>query len=160
MRKINLAELEQNERRSPKGKYRRFVKDISIALGRDPESLDLRRRHPFDLAQVRIPPGSSYCPYHAHAVETELYLVVSGCGTVRDESGNTKVFAGDAFLFHPHQAHQLFNDSNEDFVYCVIADNPVGDTCYYPDSGKLAVPMKDGDAILKGEPADYYDGEE
>jgi uncharacterized cupin superfamily protein len=160
MRKVNLSELKEDERRSPKGKYRKFVKDVSIALGREPESLDLRKRHPYDLACVRIPPGASYCPYHSHVAETELYLVVSGRGTVRDESGITKVIAGDAFIFHPHQAHQLSNDGIEDFVYYVIADNPSDDTCYYPDSRKWAVSTGDGDMIIKAEAANYYDREE
>src|SRR5436190_1437251 len=34
MRKVNLEELPEEERESPKGKYHKFVKDISIALGR------------------------------------------------------------------------------------------------------------------------------
>jgi Uncharacterized conserved protein, contains double-stranded beta-helix domain len=160
MKKVNLAEIKASERRSPKGKYQKFVKDVSIALGREPESLDLRKRHAFDVAEVRIPPGASYCPYHAHVGETEFYVVISGSGTVRDEFGKTKVTAGDAFIFHPHQAHQLSNDGPEDFVYYVIADNPVGDTCYYPDSGKWAVPARGGDVILKGDATDYYEGEE
>jgi len=160
MRKINLSELKEDERRSPKGKYRKLVKDISIALGREPESLDLRKRHPFDLACVRIPPGASYCPYHGHVAETEFYLVLSGRGMVRDESGTTEVVAGDAFIFHPHEPHQLSNEETEDFVYYVIADNPTDDTCYYPDSGKWAVSSGGGDIIIKAESANYYDGEE
>lgn len=160
MRKVNLSEVKENERRSPKGKYRKFVKDVSIALGREPQSLDMRKRHPYDLAYVRIPPGASYCPYHSHIAETELYLVVSGCGTVRDESGITEVIAGDAFVFHPHEAHQLSNGGTEDFAYYVIADNPFNDACHYPDSGKWAVSTGQGDIIIKAETADYYDGEE
>lgn len=161
MRKINLSEIETAERKSPKGKYHKFVKDISIALGRERDSLDLSKRHPFDLAQVRIPKGKSYCPYHGHGAETELYLVISGKGKVRDDSGMTEVRAGDAFLFGPGAAHQLFASDEEDLTYYVIADNPRGDTCYYPDSGKWVI-IKEGaeEAIAKGEEADYYDGEE
>ena len=50
---------------------------------------------------------------------------------------------------------------DEDFVYYVIADNPRGDTCYYPDSGKW-VAFKEGaeEVIAKGVEADYYEGEE
>jgi len=160
MKKVNFSEVKEDERCSPKGKYRKFVKDISIALGREPESLDPRKRHPFDLACIRVPPGASYCPYHAHVAETEFYLVVSGRGTVRDQSGTNEVIAGDAFIFQPHQAHQLSNEGTEDFVYYVIADNPTEDTCYYPDSAKWAVSTGEGDIIIKAEPANYYDGEE
>jgi uncharacterized cupin superfamily protein len=161
MRKANLNEIAEEERKSPKGKFQKYVKDISIALGRDRESLDLAKRHPFDLAMVRIPKGKSYCPYHSHGAESELYLVISGRGSVRDRNGFTEVGPGDAFFFGPGEAHQLTNAGEEDFAYYVIADNPRGDSCYYPDSGKWAVQCEGAEeAIVQGKVADYYQGEE
>jgi uncharacterized cupin superfamily protein len=121
----------------------------------------LAKRHPFDLALVRIPKGKSYCPYHSHSAESELYLVVSGRGRIRDKNGKTEVGAGDAFFFAPGEAHELTNPGDEDFVYYVIADNPRGDSCYYPDSGKWAVATEGTDeVIVKGKEADYFEGEE
>src|SRR5947208_2170152 len=161
MRKVNIKDIEWQDRHSPKGKFGRRMKNISVALGRDPESLDLLKRHPFDLALVSIPKGKSLCPYHSHSSESELYLVVSGKGSVRDKDGPTIVTAGDAFFFGPGEAHQLSNAGNEDFVYYVIADNPRGDSCYYPDSGKFAVMKEDSDeVIVKGTETDYFRGEE
>src|SRR3954470_24990612 len=119
MQKVNLEGVAEEERKSPKGKYHKFVKDVSIALGRDKKSLDLAKRHPFDLALVRIPKGKTYCPYHSHSAESELYLVVSGRGNIRDRNGTTEVGAGDAFFFPPGEAHQLSNASDEDFIYYV-----------------------------------------
>jgi len=161
MQKVNLKDIEERKRQSPSGKFGRASKDISIALGRDPESLDLTKRHPFDLALERVPKGKTVCPYHSHSAESELYLVVSGQGSIRDKDGSTIVTAGDAFIFGPGEAHQLANAGEEDFVYYVIADNPRGDSCYYPDSGKFAV-MKEGsdEVIVKGTDVDYFDGEE
>jgi uncharacterized cupin superfamily protein len=166
MRKVNLKDVPDQERKSPKGKFGRIARNISVALGREPQSLDLSKRHPFDLALVRIPKGKSLCPYHAHAAETELYLVVSGRGKVRDKNEITEVGPNDAFLFQPGEAHQLTNAGDEDFVYYVIADNPrsggaTGDSCYYPDSGKWAV-NTDGqeELIVRGKDTDYFDGEE
>jgi uncharacterized cupin superfamily protein len=161
MQKVNVNEIQERERQSPNGKFARAAKDISMALGRDPESFDLRKRHPFDLALIRIPKGKALCPYHSHSAESELYLVVSGKGSIRDKEGTTTVTAGDAFFFGPGEAHQLSNAGEEDFVYYVIADNPRGDSCYYPDSGKFAV-MKEGtnEVIVKGTETDYFDGEE
>jgi uncharacterized cupin superfamily protein len=166
MRKVNLKDIPEQERKSPKGKFGRASKNISIALGREPESLDLSKRHPFDLALVRIPKGKSLCPYHAHAAESELYLVVSGRGSIRDKNGSAIVAEGDAFFFQPGEAHQITNAGEEDFVYYVIADNPrsggaTGDSCFYPDSGKWAV-VNEGfeEIIVKGTETDYFDGEE
>ena len=164
--KVNINDIKEEAWQSPSGKYAVSFKGISEALGREPESLDLSKRHPFDLALVRIPKGKTLCPYHAHAAESELYLVVSGRGNVRDKNGITEVGPGDAFLFQPGEAHQLSNAGAEDFVYYVIADNPrsggaTGDSCYYPDSGKWAV-STDGheELIVKGNETDYFDGEE
>lgn len=161
MKKVNLKEIQEEERRSPRGQFHKHVKEISVALGREADSLDLAKRHPFDLALVRIPAGKSYCPYHAESAQWELYLVVSGRGAVRDASGVTEVSAGDCFLFKPGEAHQLSGTGEEDFVYYVIADNPLNDSCYYPDSGKWAV-LKEGSerVIIKGSETDYFDGEE
>jgi len=161
MQKVNVNEIQERKRQSPSGRFGRASKDISIALGRDPESFDLRKRHPFDLALIRIPKGKALCPYHSHSAESELYLVMSGKGSIRDKEGTTIVTAGDAFFFGPGEAHQLANAGEEDFVYYVIADNPRGDACYYPDSGKFAV-MKEGtnEVIVKGTETDYFDGED
>ena len=161
MNKINVNEMPEGEKQSPGGKYHRYHKEISVALGRDPNSLDLDKRHPFDLMLARVRPGKSFCPYHSESAQWELYLVVSGRGKVRDATGETEVSAGDSFLFKPGEAHQLSCAGTEDFVYYVIADNPVGDSCYYPDSGKWAV-RKEGDenVVVRGQETDYFDGEE
>jgi uncharacterized cupin superfamily protein len=162
MKKVNLKDIPEKKwrRNDLTQKFANSSRNISVALGRDPESTDLMKRHPFDVALYRIPKGKALCPYHSHSAESELYLVVSGKGRVRDKDGMTDVVAGDAFFFGPGQAHQLINSGDEDFVYYVIADNPLGDNCYYPDSGKWAV-WKEGteEVIVKGRETDYFDGE-
>ena len=161
MHKVNVNEIEWQERESPKGKFGRKSKNVSVALGRDSESLDLARRWPFDLALVSIPKGKMLCPYHSHSAESEMYLVVSGRGKIRDKNGWTEVGPNDAFFFGPGEAHQLANAGDEDFVYYVIADNPRGDMCHYPDSGKFAVWKENGDeVIVTATEADYFEGEE
>jgi uncharacterized cupin superfamily protein len=161
MRKVNVKDVPERERQSPTGKFGSAVKNVSVALGREPDSLDLSKRHPFDLAMVRISKGKSLCPYHSHSAESEFYLVISGRGKIRDKNGTAEVGAGDAFFFGPGEAHQLTNAEDEDFIYYVVADNPRGDSCFYPDSGKWAVPKEGTDeVIVKGKETDYFDGEE
>ncbi|HEX8281354.1 MAG TPA: cupin domain-containing protein, partial [Chthoniobacterales bacterium] len=95
------------------------------------------------------------------SAQWEMYLVLSGRGIVRDADGTAEVGPGDVFLFKPGEAHQLTAAGEEDFVYYVIADNPLGDTCYYPDSGKWYVRKEANELqVVQGTPTDYFDGEE
>ena len=159
MRKINTHDLPDELWASPGGKYSSVDKNISVALGHDPASTDARARHPFDVEICRIAPGKSMCPYHSHSAQWEFYHVLSGQGTVRHETGTDPIAPGDAFLFEPGQAHQLINDGAEDLVLYIVADNPVGETCYYPDSKKWAVRSPER-RLIRSEPLDYLDGEE
>jgi len=162
MRKINLDEIKEESWQSPRGKYAVGFKGISEALGREPASLDLSRRHPFDLEWNRVPPGKCNFPYHAHSAQWELYLIISGEGNVRHKDGATAVAAGDAFIFGPDEPHQLINTGDQDLTYYVIADNPIGESSYYPDSGKWKVNRTSAAdrVVIKGEETDYFDGEE
>jgi uncharacterized cupin superfamily protein len=162
MRKVNVKEIKEEPWQSPGGKYAAHFKGISIALGREPTSLDLAKRHPFDLEWTRVPPGKCNFPYHAHSAACELYLVISGEATVRHKDGTTEVVAGDAFIFGPDEPHQLNNSGTEDIIYYVIADNPIGESAYYPDSGKWKVNKSSSSdrVVVKGKEMDYFDGEE
>jgi uncharacterized cupin superfamily protein len=162
MRKVNLNEIKEENWQSPGGKYAASFRGISEALGREPSSLDLSKRHPFDLEWNRVPLGKRAFPYHAHSAQWELYLVVSGKGSVRHKNGMTEVVPGDAFIFGPDEPHQLINSGQEDFIYYVIADNPIGESCYYPDSGKWKMNKSSAAdrVVVKGKETDYLDGEE
>src|ERR1700682_2345488 len=98
MRRVNLSAVKEQGPISFERSVHQFVMNVPIALGRDRESPDLSKRHPFELAIVRIPKGKSYCPYHSHGAESELYLVISGRGSIRDKGGTTEGRAGDAFF--------------------------------------------------------------
>jgi uncharacterized cupin superfamily protein len=88
--------------------------------------------------------------------------VISGKGSVRHKDGTTEVVIGDAFIFGPDEPHQITNSGDEDLLYYVVADNPIGESAYYPDSGKWKV-NKSSSAdrvVVKGKETDYFDGEE
>src|SRR5277367_1024776 len=101
MKKINTNTLEEFAWDSPKGKYIGYGKEVSEALGREPDSLDLTKRHPFDVEIARLPPGKTLCPFHSHSAQWEFYHVISGKGLARHEGGTTPIEPGDAFLFKP-----------------------------------------------------------
>ena len=159
MRKINTRDIVEETWTSPKGKFAGGYKGVSIALGRKPQSTDLKERHPFDVEISRVPPGKMNCPYHSHSAQWEFYHVISGKGAVRHAEGTTPIVAGDAFIFEPGQPHQIINDSSEDLILYVIADNPIGESCYYPDSKKWLVRSPER-ALIRSAPLDYEDGEE
>src|SRR5437899_3610340 len=162
MRNIKFKDIDDGQLQSPSRKYAAQFKCFSLALGRDPDSLDLAKRHPFDLEWTRVPPGKHNFPYHAHSAAWELYLIISGNGSVRDKDGTTEVVAGDAFIFGPDEPHQITNSGKEDLVYYVVADNPIGESAYYPDSGKWKVNKTSAAdrVVIKSHEMNYFDGEE
>src|SRR5207302_5704273 len=134
MKKVNVRDLTEELWSSPKKKYVGAGKELSIALRHDDG-----RPHPFDIEILRIPPGKTPYPFHSHSAQWEFYHVILGQGMARDEDGMTPIVAGDAFIFGPGEAHQLINNSAEDLLIYVVADNPLGESGYYPDSQKWLV---------------------
>jgi uncharacterized cupin superfamily protein len=159
MRKINTNSLTEFSWTSPSGKFAGFGKEVSEALGRKRDSLHLEERHPFDVEITRLAPGTSICPYHSHSAQWEFYHVLSGTGIARHDGGNEPIAPGDAFIFKPGEAHQILNDGSDDLIFYVVADNPIGESCYYPDSKKWAVESPQS-TLIRSEPLDYFDGEE
>jgi uncharacterized cupin superfamily protein len=159
MHKVNTTKMVEVNWSSPKGKFVGAGKEISEELGRNPQSTDLNERHPFDVEICRIPQGKTPYPYHSHSAQWEFYHVISGSGVVRHKDGTTAIEAGDAFIFKAGEPHQITNDGTQDLVLYVVADNPIGESCYYPDSNKWSVPLPKR-RLVRSAALDYYDGEE
>ena len=159
MKKVNTNTMAEYSWTSPKGRFVGAGKEISEALGRMPASTDLMERHPFDVEILRVPPGKTPCPYHSHSSQWEFYHVIGGNGIVRHKDGTTDIGTGDAFLFKPGEPHQITNNGAEDLIVYVVADNPMNETCPYPDSNKWMVRSPER-RLIRSEPLDYYDGEE
>jgi uncharacterized cupin superfamily protein len=159
MKIVNTGRLQEESWVSPKGKFASAGIEISEALGRKPQSTDLNERQPFDVEICRIFAGKAGCPYHSHSAQWEFYHVISGRGVVRHEGGTENIQPGDAFLFKPGEPHQISADPAGDLVLYVIADNPIGESCHYPDSNKWLVrsPKR---RLIRSDDLDYYDGEE
>jgi uncharacterized cupin superfamily protein len=158
MKKINLNELPWDEGKSPTGKYHSFYKNISLLLGGKRDLGPWGGGHPFDLQLRRVPPGATVCPLHAHTVQWELFVVLSGTATVRINDETHAVKAGDIYMQAPGTAHQTINSGHEDFIFYVIADNSPADSTWYPDSKKWQ--MKPQRKLFRMVEVDYYDGEE
>jgi hypothetical protein len=57
----------------------------------------------------------------------------------------------------PH--HRARNDVQQDLILYFVADNPIGESFYYPDSKKWGVRSPER-RIIRSDALDYYDGEE
>ena len=159
MHKVNTDKIAEITWSSPKGTFVGAGKEVSEELGRKPQSTDLMDRHPFDVEILRVPPGKTPYPYHSHSAQWEFYHVISGHGVVRHEDGTSAIDPGDAFIFKPGEPHQIANNGTEDLLLYVVADNPVGDSGYFPDSKKWLVLMPER-RLVRSDALDYYDGEE
>jgi uncharacterized cupin superfamily protein len=159
MRKVNTNQIAEIPWTSPKGKFAGAGKEVSEELGRKPQSTDLNERHPFDVEIVRLAPGQTPYPYHAHSAQWEFYHVICGTGLVRHKDGTDPIAPGDAFIFPPGEPHQLTNNSTADLVLYVVADNPLGEHTWFPDSQKWGVRIPER-RLLRSNALDYFDGEE
>lgn len=157
-KKLHLDSLPWEPWESPKKTFRAASKELSIALGAQRNAPLEQGGHPFDLELSKLPPGLSGCPFHSHAAQWELYVIVSGTGTARCGSERHTVQAGDAFVHPPGEPHQLVNTGAEDLVFWLIADNPPVDYWHYPDSNKWG--LRSPRHFFRIAEVPYWDGEE
>ncbi len=110
-----------------------------------------------------VPPGKRACPFHSHRGEEEMFLVLSGTGTLRYGSETRTIRAGDVIccpVGGPDTAHQIVNDSAAELRYLSISTMTDPEVCEYPDSNKLGV-FSQGLRHMTpaGAAVDYWDGE-
>ncbi|MFN2459442.1 MAG: cupin domain-containing protein [Candidatus Velthaea sp.] len=107
-----------------------------------------------------LAPGQSFCPYHWHTAEEEVFLVWDGTPTLRTPGGTFVLRRGDfvAFPTGERGAHRLWNASDAPCTVVMLADTDAGDVCYYPDSGKHVVEAT-GTLVRSTPQVDYFDGE-
>jgi mannose-6-phosphate isomerase-like protein (cupin superfamily) len=67
------------------------------------------------LAEATVPPGGETAE-HYHRTSEEIYLFVSGMGTMRLDHAEAPVRAGDCVVIAPGAAHKLWNPGSEPLV--------------------------------------------
>ena len=115
-----------------------------------------------------LEPGFKACPFHNHHVNEEMFLVLSGSGTLRFGEQKYEISKDDIIACPPggsEFAHQIINTGNEPLkVLCVSTNEPV-DICEYPDSNKTlsmaGIPGKRSFRHISrlGDKVDYFEGE-
>jgi uncharacterized cupin superfamily protein len=116
-----------------------------------------------------IGPGQATFPYHWHAANEELLLVLRGSVTLRTPEGTRRVREGEVVAFPRGErgAHQLVNRGGEPARLIVFSEMRGPDICVYPDAGKVGVreqaPGSGRDGIrlnfLEPDAVDYWEGE-
>lgn len=157
-RKLRPDDLPWESWHSPKGKFHGMSKELSIALGAKRNTPTGLGGHPFDLELNRLEPGKVGAPFHSHAAQWEMFVILRGRGTVRAGTETGPVQAGDVVLHPPGETHQLTNTGADELLFLIIADNPPVDYWHYPDSGKWG--LRSPRMIFRPTEVDYWDGEE
>ena len=141
MLKIALTDVKEDDFASPKKTFSLTMRGISAALAKRDEK---KRQAPVDIEHCVLAPGKKNFPYHCHAAEWEIYYALKGQARMRTEAGIEDFKAGETAICPPGDAHQIINESADDFEYLVITNNAAFDTYYYPDSDKLLPGQRQG----------------
>lgn len=158
-RRVHPDDLPWDEWSSPRKKFHGESKELSIALGAKRNTPTGLGGHPFELELQRLQPGRCGCPFHSHAAEWELFVILSGSASVRANAETRTFTAGDAVLHPPGEAHQITNAStSEELLFYVIADNAPVEFWHYPDSNRWG--FRSPRKFFHAEEVDYWAGEE
>lgn len=87
-----------------------------------------------------LAPGES-SPYHWHAAEEEVLVVVAGSVVLRTPGGERELGLWDAawFVRGDGGAHQVRNDGDEPARVLFVATHADPDVRFYPDDGVAVV---------------------
>jgi uncharacterized cupin superfamily protein len=147
-----LSEIELKENNSP---IPHFSWKSSLPL----EEISKSKYLHFDIKSLF--PGKFSYPYHFHRNAEELFIILEGEATLRSPEGYQTISKGDIIFFEegPCGTHQIYNHSDEQFVYIDLRTKANIDVCEYPDSGKINI-LPTLDIFEEGSKVSYYTGEE
>jgi uncharacterized cupin superfamily protein len=92
---------------------------------------------------VTVPPGGWSSQRHWHAGEDELVVVLRGTGVLVDDTGRTRMGAGDVAIFRKDDGngHHFVNESEGDLVILALS-LPEASRVTYPDIDLLWDPER------------------
>ncbi|HSK16430.1 MAG TPA: cupin domain-containing protein [Gaiellaceae bacterium] len=112
------------------------------------------------MSHVTIPPGKLGYPPHCHSAEEEIFVVLSGEGTLLLGDEEQPVRAGHVVARPPgtRVAHAFRGGGDEGIEYLAYGTREPNDIAYFPRSGKIFI--RGVGAIGRLERLGYWDGEE
>ena len=116
-------------------------------------------------SMYELEPGDRLWPYHTHHANEEWVIVLRGRPTLRTPEGEHELSEGDvvAFVRGEQGAHQLANRTGEPIRVLMLSTLVSPDVIEYLDSAKIAAVDAGGKRLfrmMRGEPAEYWDGED
>jgi len=125
------------------------LKDLPWSLWTSGEGLAVEIRDPArklgsshcGLRVYRLAPGKQATRLHRHLLQEEMFLILSGSGTLRHGHRQVPVNAGD-FILYPAgdpAAHTFVNTGSEPMEYIATGDRLAHEVCEYPEDGTVFV---------------------
>jgi uncharacterized cupin superfamily protein len=116
-------------------------------------------------SMYELAPGDRLWPYHTHHANEEWAIVLRGRPTLRSVDGEQQLAEGDVVAFPRGEqgAHQLSNRSDAPIRVLMLSTLLSPDVIEYLDSGQIAAVDATGGRLfrmMRGAPAEYWDGEE
>ncbi|MEK6278022.1 MAG: cupin domain-containing protein [Actinomycetota bacterium] len=116
-----------------------------------------------------VPPGNSICPYHWHAANEEMLIVLSGRPTLRTPQGERELAEGEIVAFPVGEggAHKVTNKGDGPVRVLIVSEMNEPEVAVYPDSGKVMArqqaPGREATGLRaifrESDAVDYFDGE-
>lgn len=116
-----------------------------------------------------MPHGQSIGPYHWHAANEELLIVLSGRPTLRTPKGERELDEGEvvAFPVGEQGAHKVTNNGETPSRVLIVSEMNEPEIAAYPDSGKVMArqqaPGREATGLRaifrQSDAVDYYEGE-
>jgi uncharacterized cupin superfamily protein len=112
-----------------------------------------------------VEPGQATVPYHWHAGNEELLIVLRGRPSLRTPEGWRELAEGEVVAFSRGErgAHQLANHGDSAARFVIFSEMRQPEVVVYPDSSKVGARSRaDGIRLnfLARDAVDYWDGEE
>ncbi len=114
-------------------------------------------------------PGNSICPYHWHAANEELCVVIAGAPTLRTPEGERELTPGEVVAFQTGEggAHKITNHGDRPTRVLMVSEMNAPEIAVQPDSRKVlarqeapGVPATGVRALFRLDDAvDYWEGE-
>ncbi|WP_374392468.1 cupin domain-containing protein [Tabrizicola sp.] len=88
-----------------------------------------------------LDPGAWSGHRHWHSAEDEFLYLLSGTATLRDDTGMTDLFPGDAVCWRhgDPNGHHLTNRGDVPARWLIVGSRAKGDICTYPDDGRRQI---------------------